>query len=55
MKSKSRDSMTRKEFNNHLKYLKNLYKNGMVEWIFFEDFVVVFLDSFFYEEIYLED
>lgn len=55
MSSKSRDSMTRKEFNNHLKYLKSLYKNGAVEWLFFEGFVIIFLDSFFYEQIELED
>ncbi|AFF27950.1 hypothetical protein vB_Efae230P-4.18 [Enterococcus phage vB_Efae230P-4] len=55
MNSKSRDSMTREEFKNRLKYLKNLYKKGIIEYIEFKGFVVVFVDSFYYEQIDLED
>lgn len=54
MKSKSRDLMTREEFQNRLKYLKNLYKNNIVEYIEFKGFVVVFVDRLYYEQIDLE-
>lgn len=54
MKSKSRDLMTIDEFKNHLKYLKNLYKNSIIEYIEFNDFIIVFVDGFYYEQIDLE-